>query len=51
MVIIHHLHLSDCLKGSWFREKRWVTIFTVVGHKSGTLAIDIHFHFERAICH
>ncbi len=26
-------------------------IFTVVGHKSETLAIDVHFHFERAVCH
>ncbi len=28
-----------------------VKIFTVVGYKSGTVAIDVHFHFERAICH
>jgi hypothetical protein len=24
------------IKGSWKREKRWVKILTVVGHKSGT---------------
>jgi hypothetical protein len=22
-----------------------------VRHKSGTVAIDVHFHFERAVCH
>ncbi len=27
-------------------KKRWVKIFTVVGHKSGTVAIDVHFHFN-----
>jgi hypothetical protein len=26
-------------------------VITVVGHKSGTVAIDVHFHFECAICH
>jgi hypothetical protein len=29
----------------------WVKIFTVVEHKSGTVAIDVHFHFERTVCH
>jgi hypothetical protein len=28
-----------------------VKIFTVVGHKSGTVAIDVYFHFEHAVCH
>jgi hypothetical protein len=25
-------------------------MLTVVRHKSGTVAIDVHFHFEHAIC-
>jgi hypothetical protein len=29
---------------------RWFKIFTVVGKKSGTVAIDVHFHSERAVC-
>ncbi len=35
----------------WYREIRLVKIFTVVGHRSGTVAIDVHFHFEHAVCH
>jgi hypothetical protein len=26
-------------------------MFTVVGNKSGTVAIDVHFLFEHAACH
>jgi hypothetical protein len=32
-------------------KKGELRFFTVVGHKSGTVAIDVHFHFERAVCH
>jgi hypothetical protein len=30
---------------------RWVKMLTVVRQKSGTVAINVHFHFEHAICH
>jgi hypothetical protein len=44
----------DILKGLKVvgnEKKGGFKIFTVVGHKSGTVAIDVHFHFERAMCH
>ncbi len=37
------------LKGSWYREIRWVKMLTVVGHKFGTVAIDVLFLFWT--CH
>jgi hypothetical protein len=26
-------------------------MLTVFSYKSGTVALDVHFHFEHAICH
>ncbi len=48
------LFQMDILKGLKVvgnEKKGGFKIFTVVGHKSGTVAIDVHFHFERAMCH
>ncbi len=40
------IKFKEYLKVVGNEKKRWVKIFTVVGHKLGTVAINVHFHFD-----